>query len=331
MGEHTKGGTCMPNLNDVAKKAGVSPSTVSRVLNNHPYVNKEKREKVLQVIKDINYIPNINAIHLKTGKTHLIGVIIPFSSHPYFSKLIQGISEEAIKMNKKIVLFQTAYDLDQELDALEMLKLKQLDGLIICSRNISLNIINDYLQYGPISIFENTDHTNLHSTYIDHYEAFLKALNHLYDYGHRHIGCVVNRTKSTSSIQRIQAYKDFCKNKELTFDPQNIFENYVLLEDGNKLCKKLESLTHPPTAIIVTGDSTAAGLILSINDDLKQRLSIIGFENHEISNLVNLTTVEIPLLQIGRHLFKQLYNTSISHTSFETKLIQRESVKNLNR
>lgn len=102
----------MTNLKEVAKRAGVSPSTVSRVINNHPYVNEEKRQKVLDTIEELNYIPNINAIHLKKGKTNLIGVVLPFSNHPYFSQLIQGISEEAIKSNKKIVLFQTAYDTD---------------------------------------------------------------------------------------------------------------------------------------------------------------------------------------------------------------------------
>ncbi|MGK9043328.1 LacI family DNA-binding transcriptional regulator [Mammaliicoccus vitulinus] len=320
----------MTNLKEVARKAGVSPSTVSRVINNHPYVNEEKRNSVLQVIDEMNYIPNINAIHLKRGKTNLIGVVIPFSNHPYFSQLIQGISEEAIKLDKKIVLFQTSYDTDQEIDALEMLKLKQLDALIICSRNISLTIIEQYIEYGPISIFENITHSKLRTSYIDHYQSFLTALNHLYEHGHRNISCAINRKNSTSSIERIAAYKDFCEEKSLAYNDHNIYENYVLLEDGYDLSKEIQKLLNPPSAIIVSGDNTAAGLLLSLNDNLKENLSIIGFENHKISKLLNLTTIEIPLINIGKSLFNQLYDKSISNQLFETRLIERKSVKNIN-
>ncbi|PTI35722.1 LacI family transcriptional regulator [Mammaliicoccus vitulinus] len=320
----------MTNLKEVSRKAGVSPSTVSRVINNHPYVNEEKRNRVLQIIDEMNYIPNINAIHLKRGKTNLIGVVIPFSNHPYFSQLIQGISEEAIKLEKKIVLFQTSYDTDQEIDALEMLKLKQLDALIICSRNISLTIIEQYIEYGPISIFENITHSKLRTSYIDHYQSFLTALNHLYEHGHRNISCAINRKKSTSSIERIAAYKDFCIEKSLTYNDNNIYENYVLLEDGYDLSKEIQKSLNPPSAIVVSGDNTAAGLLLSLNDDLKENLSIIGFENHKISKLLNLTTIEIPLINIGKSLFNQLYDKSVSNQLFETRLIARQSVKNIN-
>lgn len=320
----------MTNLKEVAKRAGVSPSTVSRVINNHPYVNEKKRQKVLDTIEELNYIPNINAIHLKKGKTNLIGVVLPFSNHPYFLQLIQGISEEAIKSNKKIVLFQTAYDTDQEIDALGMLKLKQIDALIICSRNISLNIVEQYIEYGPISIFENISNSKFRTTFIDHYNAFKQALNHLYNNGHRHIACAINRRNSTSSILRIKAYKDFCSENALPFNDQDIYENFVLLEDGQRLAQEIDNKENPPTAIVVSGDNTAAGLFISLNDEQKKNISIIGFENHKISKLLDLTTIEIPLFQIGKSLFNQLYEDKLNNYLFETKLIKRNSVSKLN-
>lgn len=316
----------MTNIKEVAKQAGVSPSTVSRVINNHPYVNIEKKNKVLQVIEKLNYIPNINAIHLKKGITNLIGVVIPFSNHPYFSQLIQGISEEAIKINKKIVLFQTSYDKDQEIDALEMLKLKQLDALIICSRNISIEIIEPYLKYGPISLFENIDDSTFHTSYIDHYASFKKSLYHLYEQGHRQIGCVVNRKNSSSSIQRISAYKDFCIEKNIDLNDKNIFDGYVLLEDGNKLSQVITKLDTPPTALLISGDYIAAGFYLSLTETQRQQISIIGFEDQEISKLLNITTVKVPLKEIGKSLFKQLDNKQVTNYLFNTQLIIRNSV-----
>src|SRR5690606_34576394 len=104
-----------------AKMAGVSVTTVSRVLNNHPYVSEEKRAAVLQAMERVNYQRNINAVHLSTGKTLLIGVAVPFTNHPYFGLLVEGIANEAIKNNYKLVLFQTNYEKDREIEALKML------------------------------------------------------------------------------------------------------------------------------------------------------------------------------------------------------------------
>src|SRR3954465_6002979 len=138
----------MTNIKDVAKMAGVSVTTVSRVLNNHPYVREEKRNAVLDAIKQSNYQQNINAVHLSLGKTCLVGVVVPFIDHPYFALLIKGIANEALKNNYKLVVFQTDYVEESELEALQMLKQKQIDALIICSRICSWSILEDHTSYG---------------------------------------------------------------------------------------------------------------------------------------------------------------------------------------
>ncbi len=97
----------MTNIKDLAKMAGVSVATVSRVLNNHPYVSEEKKNSVLEAIRVSNYHQNINAVHLSKGKTQLIGVVLPYSDHPYFSLLLKGIAQQALEHNYKLVLFQT--------------------------------------------------------------------------------------------------------------------------------------------------------------------------------------------------------------------------------
>ena len=100
----------MANIKDIAKMAGVSVTTVSRVLNNHPYVSADKKEAVRKAIELCKYQPNINPVHLSIGKTYLIGVVIPFSNHPYFGLLLEGIANEALKRNYKLVVFQTNYE-----------------------------------------------------------------------------------------------------------------------------------------------------------------------------------------------------------------------------
>ena len=132
------------------KTAGVSISTVSRVLNNHPYVKEEKRKRVLDAVEELNYAKNINAIHLIKGKTYTIGVMLPFINLPYFSTIIEGIGNEALAAGYHINLCQTNYDSIEEIRVLEMMKMKQFDGMIICSRTSSWEQIETFAKFAPI-------------------------------------------------------------------------------------------------------------------------------------------------------------------------------------
>ena len=135
----------MTNIKDVAKRAGVSVTTVSRVLNHHPYVSEAKRIKVERAIEETGYLQNINAVHLSKGKTNLIGVVLPFLDHPYFAQVLIGVSEQAKIKGQTLVLFPTNYEIEKEQAALRMLRQKQLDGVIICSRVSPLPVLEDYV------------------------------------------------------------------------------------------------------------------------------------------------------------------------------------------
>src|SRR4051812_35852129 len=106
----------MTNITEIARNANVSRTTVSRVLNNHPYVKPEKRKAILQAMKELNYVPNFNAVNLSKGKTNVLGVIVPKISHPFFSNLIEGISKECNKHNYSLLVHQTNNDPVQELE-----------------------------------------------------------------------------------------------------------------------------------------------------------------------------------------------------------------------
>lgn len=138
----------MANIRDIAKMAGVSVTTVSRVLNGHKYVRKEKKEAVLRAMRDSNYHRNINAVHLSRGKTSLVGVVVPFANHPYFGLLIEGITKAAVQYGYHLVLVQTNYNESRELEALKMLENRQIDALIICSRQSTWGTIEAYMNEG---------------------------------------------------------------------------------------------------------------------------------------------------------------------------------------
>lgn len=318
------------NIKEIAKMAKVSVTTVSRVLNNHPYVSEEKRIAVEKAIKETNYQRNINAVHLSKGETKLIGVVIPYANHPYFGLLVEGIANEAVKNNYKLVLFQTNYEEQREREALEMLKLKQIDALIFCSRNSRFKIIDKYMVYGPIILCEDTRGKNISSTFIDHYKSFSQALNYLYNKGHRKIGyCLARRTGSNSS-SREKAYHDFLQKINEPFEPNYRFYDCLNFEDGQEVIRSLNAMSNPPTALLVTSDQVAAGILVCCKEKniaVPDELAILGFDNQPIAQIMKLTTFDMPLINIGNNLLRQaIHPLVVNHEELYVKLIERETV-----
>jgi DNA-binding LacI/PurR family transcriptional regulator len=318
------------NIKDIAKRAGVSVTTVSRVLNDHPYVSEVKREAVLRAMKEYNYQRNMNAVHLSKGKTFLIGVVIPFTNHPYFGLLVEGIANEAVKNNYKLVVFQTNYEESREIEALEMLQHKQIDSLIICSRSCSWSVIEQYVDYGPIVLCEDSRGRNVSSTFIDHYKCFFNALEYLNHKGYRKIGYCVGRKTGFNSRQREKAYRDFLNKKELSYDPNYIFFDCLKFEDGVRVVQQLTRMDAPPSALLVTSDIVAAGIITYCKEkeiSIPQDLAIMGFDNQPIAKIMHITTLEIPLVEIGRKLFLQAMDQEKrSQEEIVVKLIERDTV-----
>jgi DNA-binding LacI/PurR family transcriptional regulator len=319
----------MANIRDLARMSGVSVTTVSRVLNNHPYVSEEKRNAVLAAIKASDYHKNINAVNLSKGKTQLMGVVLPYSDHPYFALLLKGIAKLAMQHNYKLVLFQTDYQEDRELEALEMLKLKQIDSLIICSRACDLEVIEEHVQYGPIVLCEKTGSERISSTFVDHYSTFYKALSYLYENNHKKIGYCVGRISGASSKEREAAYRDFANQYNLEFNPDYIIDECIYFEDGERVVARLREMGSPPTALLVTNDQVAAGIVTccqKLNISIPGELAILGFDNQPIAKMMDITTVEIPHEEMGMNLFLQAISEDISKKEMPVKLIERGTV-----
>lgn len=319
----------MPNIRDIAKRAGVSVTTVSRVLNNQQYVSEEKKKAVMEAIQTSNYQKNINAVHLSKGKTNLIGVVIPFSNHPYFGLLLEGIASEALNHDRQLVLFQSNYDPEKEKEALDMLKHKQVDALIICSRITYWEVIESYTEYGPIVICEEARSKKVSSTFVNHYESFKLALEFLHKKGYREIGYCIGRQSGTNSHQRERAYKDFLNNMNEPFHSHYVFSDCFNFEDGEKVVNSLVAMTSPPSALLVTSDQVAAGILTCCQKQgiaVPEDLAIIGFDNQPIAKVMSITTLEIPLVEVGQKLFRQAQNEEVSHEEIKTTLIERETV-----
>ncbi|MGH1057846.1 LacI family DNA-binding transcriptional regulator [Bacillus paranthracis] len=325
----------MANIKDIAKMAGVSVTTVSRVLNDHPYVSEEKRKAVIEIVEKLNYSQNANAVHLSKGKTNIVGVILPYINHPCFDAMVGGMMEVALAHNYRVLLCQTNYNKKEEMKSLHMLKTKQLDGLIICSRANDWEMIEPYASYGTIIACEDNDISNISSVYTNHSAAFQLGMNHLIEKGYKKIGYCTGRKLGPSSQKRFDVYKRQLQSIDEEVNEEWIFTECFTLEDGVRVAHKLKEMQHLPEALIVAGDEVAIGVMTEaekLGIQVPEDLAIIGFDNQPISQVLQLTTIDQNLKEIGKKAFEMFYRQTNAESSKQEKveipyeLVERSTV-----
>ncbi|HDR7800914.1 TPA: LacI family DNA-binding transcriptional regulator [Bacillus tropicus] len=325
----------MANIKDIAKMAGVSVTTVSRVLNDHPYVSEEKRKAVIEIVEKLNYSQNANAVHLSKGKTNIVGVILPYINHPCFDVMVGGMMEVALAHNYRVLLCQTNYNKKEEMKSLHMLKTKQLDGLIICSRANEWETIEPYASYGTIVACEDNDISNISSVYTNHSAAFQLGMDYLIEKGYKKIGYCTGRKLGPSSQKRFDVYKQQLQSIDEEVNEEWIFTECFTLEDGVKVAHKLKEMQHLPEALIVAGDEVAIGVMTEaekLGIQVPEDLAIIGFDNQPISQVLQLTTIDQNLNEIGRKAFEMFYRQTSDERSKQERveipyeLVERSTV-----
>ena len=313
----------MANIKDIAKMAGVSVTTVSRVLNDHPYVSEEKRKAVIEIVEKLNYSQNANAVHLSKGKTNIVGVILPYINHPCFDAMVGGMMEVALAHNYRVLLCQTNYNKKEEMKSLHMLKTKQLDGLIICSRANDWETIEPYASYGAIIACEDNDISNISSVYTNHSAAFQLGMDYLIEKGYKKIGYCTGRKLGPSSQKRFDVYKQQLQSIDEEVNEEWIFTECFTLEDGVKVAHKLKEMQDLPGALIVAGDEVAIGVMTEVEKlgiQVPEDLAIIGFDNQPISQVLQLTTIDQNLKEIGKTAFEMLHRKVNDESSKQEKL-----------
>lgn len=290
----------MTNIRDLAREADVSVTTVSRVLNHHPYVADDKRKAVQDAIRKLGYIRNQTAVQLSTGQTKTIGVMLPYVDHPYHAAILQGIARCAFEEDYRFLTWQTNYVKSHEQTVLQALAQREVDGLIIVSHSLAVEDILKYEQYGPIVFCEH--HADVSAVYIDHYTAFQKGLAAFQSLGHTEIGICLGRPDSTNSLARKRAYQDTvaCTPSEW------IYEHSLTIEDGASIARHWLSQPRRPTALLTASDHVAAGIILELRKRgyrVPEDLAVIGFDGSDLAVVLNLTTVAVPYETIGREAF----------------------------
>ena len=307
----------MATIRDIARMTGYSITTVSRVINGHPYVEEQKRQTILAMMKELNYKPNKIAQKLSSGKTFNVGVIVPFVNHPFFDRILNGIMEEAFAQQYKVTLLPTNFDKALEKDYLEEFAAKGFDGLIVITRANHIETFRPYLENGPIVFCEDASGTDVPFVTIDQVGSVTASILYLKEQGVKRLGLTLGRSKrlSCNSINTIAKAKELFPG----FSEEDIFWDCIKAEDGEAAAVFFKD--RGVDGIITNGDEIAA-TILSQYGERKATL-IIGQENLLISRLLNFSTVEFHLHLCGREAFRLFQERSREQIVLPFELLVR--------
>lgn len=295
----------MPNILDVATLAGVSRTTVSRVLNLSERVDEVTREKVLQAMRELDYQPSRVAQSLRKQKTHMIAVLIPRVSNPFYSELMQGIEGEATRHGYSVILCNTENDLQKELQYLRMIEQHQVDGIIMTSFMNDKETLCSFESYGPIVLIgEYTEDDLFPVVTVDHFEGAYMATEHLLKLGHRKVGMIAGSSRSLIARDREKGFRQALTDYQVPIVEAWIKESSYSISNGKQYMKELLALEEQPTAVFAGNDELAVGVIQGGKEQglrVPQDMAVIGFDGQLIGTIVEpkLTTVVQPIELLG--------------------------------
>jgi LacI family transcriptional regulator len=320
----------MPKKNtiyDVAKRAGVAISTVSRVLNQSPYVSDATKTRVEKAIKELDFYPQANARKLARKEAQVIAVAVPTFTTPFFNEVLKGVKDEIKYLDLDFIIYNTGSD-DPEGNFMKFLEKGIPDALIIFSIDITESI-HYRLKDLPIPVvLVGSNHTSYDHIYWDNYRGGFLAGEHLIKQGFTRIGMIRPHSTSSVSDQRERGFRDALREYGIPMDDDYLVSGITRKhagfseEAGTEAINILFSRNKVPEAIFCSNDAQAIGAIhalrhrgLSVPDDL----AIIGYDNIKISKYVDLTTVDQKMYEVGKSATQRL---SFRIKNFETTLWQ---------
>jgi LacI family transcriptional regulator len=331
---------------DIAKEANVSVSTVSRVLNDTAPVKKSTKEKVNQLIEKYQFHPNALARSLTKKTSGMIGIILPDITNPFFPEVFSGAEKTARDKGYTLFLCDTEGDYERETQYLNALREKQVDGIIFlggrinlakCDPKLTAEVVEVNRRIPVVLVNGDLPGRLLHRVYTDEVEGARLAIQHLIDYGHRHIAFIGGMKETTTTTQKVKMFRQVMLQNGLEVPKEWVLEGSFSIQSGQALMRQLFSEDHKPTAVFCVNDFTAIGaykaasqLGMRIPDDI----SIVGFDDTPLASSIipELTTISQKSTELGRLAVEMLHQLILKEdikrvTVLQPELIVRESTK----
>lgn len=293
-------------IKDIAKSAGVSYSTVSRALSDHPMLNEATKKKIVEISKQMGYTPNVIARNLVKNTTNTLGVLVPDISNPYSAEVVKGVEDYSEKLGYTVFLCNTEGDIKKESSYINTLFEKRVEGLIIEQvSEMTIKSVKDMMNKVPV-VFVGSRSGDEDSSFvsIDNKKAACIATKYLINLGHRNIAFIGGTVNSLSVRDRIEGFTKTLEESGIDFDKDMLRTGNYKRESGYEIARDLILSKKIPTAVLAANDIIAFGVIEAFEGygyNIPGDVSIIGIDDIEFSSMarINLTTVAEPKYDIG--------------------------------
>ena len=328
------------SIKDVARDAGVSIATVSRVLNNVDVVNEDTKKKVQEAIKKLGYRPNIVARSLKTQKTKTIGILVPDISNQFYPEVVRGAEDVANIYDYNIILCNSDSDLDKEKEYIRVLKEKMVDGMLYMSSSLDKEILNliDEVEIKTVLVETKIAGEKYPSVTIDNKKAAYDATKYLLDKGNQKVAFIgLKKDKNNATSQRYSGYEKALKDAGKEVDLGLVYFGDLKAADGyNGINVILEN--QEIDAVFCASDEIAMGAINALRDkglSCPEDVDVMGFNDSYAASIFypKITTVAQPMYDMGsvgmRMLIKIVNNKPLDEDQYTLQyyLVERDSVK----
>lgn len=299
---------------DVARAAGVSVATVSRVLNHHRGVRPGTREQVMRAVRELNYQPNLIASALMTGQTRTVGLLVPDISNPFFAEICRGVEDAGAERGFSLVICNTDERLDLEAQKVNLLRKKAVDGIIFASAEVGdANIVElQQAGYPIVLISREVDGIEANSVSVDDFQGGYLATKHLIGLGHRRIAHLAGPLRTRPGLYRKKGYEAALEQADIEVDPALIAAGEFNLQSGRAMARALlERLPEPPTAVFAGNDLIAIGAIKELRQAglrVPADVSVVGYDHTALAEVADppLTSIAQPMHEMGRRAMELL-------------------------
>lgn len=292
---------------EVAKKAGVAISTVSRVLNDSPNVSEETKEKVQKAIDELNFRPQVSARKLASKEPQILAVAVPSFTTPFFNELLKGIKDEIRKMDLDIILYNTGSK-DPEEAVINFFDRGTADALVLLSIDVS-ETVHKHLQSTHIPIvLVNSAHESYNYYVLNDYKGGYMAGEHLVKQGYERMGMITTPVETRSSTERERGFKDALRNFKMPIDKDLFVTGDTTKhagfteESGFEAIYKFKEMGKFPDALFCTNDTQALGALHALSKlgmRVPEDIAIMGYDNIKLSKYLDLTTMDQHMHKIG--------------------------------
>ena len=329
----------MVTIKDVAKRANVSITTVSRVINETEHsVSPETRERVLRAIQELGFSPNALARGLHRNETRTIGLIIPDISNPYYPSIVRGVEDEAQAQGYTIILANTYRSKEKITKYLNVFREKRVDGIIFTGGGVARDAADEnFFEQSNIAavVIGKSRNAKLPSVQVNNVQAAREACEYLIQKGHKKIATITGPGNSITAVDRLEGYYQALKHNGIEIREELIIQGNFEFDSGYQAVDVLLEKDKDITAIFAHNDMMAIGAMKALAEKglrVPDDIAIIGFDNIPLSLYVTpgLSTVTVPVYEMGRTSMKILADllakVEVSRiTTLPTKLTLRQS------